>query len=173
MASSNWVQTSHCDSRSYTCGYCGRLVASRNGYVTQKSYNSPVNEFPVIYLCPNCHRPTFFEAEQHQVPSPVLGNDLNHLPEGVHELYNEIRKTIGAGCFTSTALSCRALLLYIAISTGAEPGQSFAAYVDYLLKGGFIPSVARDWVDHLRREGNRATHEIVLLDRAAAHQLFA
>lgn len=48
----------------------------------------------------------------------------------------------------------------IAVSKGAEEGKSFASYVDYLAKKGYAPPGSEEWVDHIRKKGNEATHEI-------------
>jgi hypothetical protein len=48
----------------------------------------------------------------------------------------------------------------IAVTQGAEEGGSFVGYVEYLASSGFVPPNGRGWVDHIRKKGNEATHEI-------------
>lgn len=50
----------------------------------------------------------------------------------------------------------------IAVSQGADEGLRFVEYVEYLANSGFVPPNGRGWVDHIRKKGNEATHEIAL-----------
>ena len=59
----------------------------------------------------------------------------------------------------------------IAVNEGADPGLSFFKYVDYLATQGYVPPNGRGWVDHIRRKGNEATHEIALMSRDDAEEL--
>ncbi len=59
----------------------------------------------------------------------------------------------------------------IAVEQGATAGGSFVSYVEYLASGGFIPPNGRQWVDHIRKKGNEATHEIALMSRGDAEEL--
>ena len=61
----------------------------------------------------------------------------------------------------------------IAVTQGAEAGLRFIEYVDFLGENGFIPPNGRGWVDHIRRKGNEATHEIALMSKADAEELIA
>jgi hypothetical protein len=59
----------------------------------------------------------------------------------------------------------------IAVGQGASPGLPFIDYVDYLAANGFVPPNGRPWVDHIRRTGNEATHEIALMTQVQAEEL--
>ena len=61
----------------------------------------------------------------------------------------------------------------IAVQQGAKEGLKFIEYVDHLAATGFIPPNGRGWVDHIRRKGNEATHEIALMSQADAEELIA
>ena len=61
----------------------------------------------------------------------------------------------------------------VAVSQGADEGLSFVQYVDYLAKAGYIPPNGKGWVDHIRKKGNEATHEIALMAQADAEELIA
>lgn len=61
----------------------------------------------------------------------------------------------------------------IAVSQGAKAGDSFISYVEYLANNGYVPPNGRGWVDHIRKKGNEATHEIVLMTREDAHDLIS
>jgi len=59
----------------------------------------------------------------------------------------------------------------IAVMQGDQPGKSFLAYVEYLASSGYVPPNGKGWVDHIRKKGNEATHEIALMTRADAEEL--
>ncbi len=61
----------------------------------------------------------------------------------------------------------------IAVQQGAKEGLKFIEYVEYLAANGFIPPNGRGWVDHIRKKGNEATHEISLMGLADAEELVA
>ncbi|MBA3291967.1 MAG: DUF4145 domain-containing protein [Actinobacteria bacterium] len=51
----------------------------------------------------------------------------------------------------------------VAVDQKAQPGKAFIAYVDYLSDAGYIPPNGKHWVDHIRKRGNEATHEIAVM----------
>ena len=66
---------------------------------------------------------------------------------------------------------CRKMLMNIAVTEGADEGLKFIEYIDYLSNLGFIPPKGRHWVDHIRKKGNEATHEIALMQEQDAKDL--
>jgi hypothetical protein len=146
---------------SYICGYCGSDVGPANRYkcVSTNSNKSHVNTGN-IYLCPRCNKPTFIGENGEQAPGPIIGGKIDHLPNDIEQLYDEARKCVSIGAYTSSILACRKLLMNISVSKGAEAGKAFAFYVTFLEESHFIPPGSRDWVDHIRKKGNEATHEI-------------
>ena len=50
-------------------------------------------------------------------------------------------------------------------------GQSFAEYVEFMRKNNHISVDNEEWVDHIRKKGNEANHEIVIVDREDAEEL--
>lgn len=160
----NWRPSTDLRPRNFTCGYCGTLVGSRVGATTEAN-----NTF-LIYSCPHCSRPTFFEAER-QFPGPAYGAEVRHLPEDVGRLFREIRDGMAAGVHTAVVLACRKLLMHVAVANGAPPNLSFMEYVQSLSDKGFVPPNGKQWVDHIRRKGNEANHEIRLMDREEAARL--
>ena len=44
-------------------------------------------------------------------------------------------------------------------------------YVDFLANSGYVPPNGRGWVDHIRKKGNEATHEIAVMSGADAKEL--
>jgi hypothetical protein len=104
----------------------------------------------------------------------LFGNSVQDTPEQtVQQLYEEARKTTGAGAYTAAVLCCRKLLMHIAVSKGAKAGDSFASYVQFLGDNNYIPPDAKDWVDHIRKKGNEANHEIAIMSREDAEELLA
>ncbi|HDP99722.1 MAG TPA: DUF4145 domain-containing protein [bacterium] len=75
--------------------------------------------------------------------------------------------------FTSVVLSCRKLLMHIAVSKGANPGENFVSYVQYLSDNHYIPPDAKDWVDHIREKGNEANHEVNIMNKDDAELLLS
>ena len=79
-------------------------------------------------------------------------------------MYNEARDCTGAGAYTACVLSCRKLLMHIAVEQGAETNKNFVYYIDYLESNNFLPPNGKTWVDHIRQKGNEANHEIKMMD---------
>lgn len=151
-------------SRSFTCGHCSHLIASNTGFQDQ------VIPRRVIHICPHCGKPTFFDGAI-QVPGVAPGGDVEALPEGVAALYKEARNCVAANASTAAVLVARKLLAHIAVEQGAAENLKFIEYVDHLAAKGFVPPNGRVWVDHIRKKGNEATHEIVIMTAPDATEL--
>jgi hypothetical protein len=63
------------------------------------------------------------------------------------------------------------MLMHIAVEKSAKEGLSFLEYVNFLSDKGYVPPDGRHWVDHIRKKGNEATHEIVLMNATDAREL--
>ena len=162
MPNIHWNEAKTQTSHTYTCGYCGHPLASEKGF---SGYNpeSP-SSVAHFYLCHYCTRPTFIDLGSQQTPGVVFGNPVADIPDqSVVALYEEARKATGAGCNTAAVLCCRKLLMHIAVSKGAKPGDTFVSYVKYLADNHYVPPDASDWVDHIRKKGNEANHEITVM----------
>jgi Domain of unknown function (DUF4145) len=168
-----WSNIQGLQSRSYTCGYCGNPLASERGWFAHVGGPSGrIGAF--IYVCHQCWQPTFFDPTNGQTPNVVFGNPVKDISEKmVEELYNEARKTTGIGAYTAAVLCCRKLLMHIAVSKGAQPGENFINYVQFLADKNFIPPGAKDWVDHIRKKGNEANHEISIMAKDDAEELLS
>jgi hypothetical protein len=59
----------------------------------------------------------------------------------------------------------------LAVAQGAREGLKFVEYVNYLSERGYIPPHGKDWVDHIRKKGNEATHEIALMNENDARNI--
>jgi len=171
----------------FTCGYCGTFTISEKGlttYVSIDDFNKHpfADEFDLelysssktgVYFCSYCHKPTYLEILKKylQVPAPLKGREIDNLPESVNSLYNEARKCIQAGAYTAAVMCFRTLLMYVAVDKGAPEGKSFKNYIDYLDKENYIPREGKEWVDELRKKGNIANHQIVIMEEQEAEEL--
>lgn len=152
---------------SYNCGHCGKIAGpSRYYYLKDGGFKA------YIYICPSCNRPTFIcQGLDEYIPGPTHGNDIEHLPEIVATLYTEARNCIKVNAYTSAVLACRKLLMNVAVTKEAPAGKSFAFYVTFLEENHFVPPDSREWVDHIRKKGNEATHEIPSIGKEDAVEL--
>ena len=98
---------------------------------------------------------------------------MSNTPSDVAELYEESRRNISINAFTSSVMLSRKILMHIAVAQGAQPGQSFAQYVEYLAGNGYVPPNGKAWVDHIRKKGNEANHEIIVAAQADAMDLLS
>ena len=161
----SWANAGGISSKQFTCGHCGNVVATHIGFYSNK------NEF--VYICPHCDKPTHYDSAGKQYPDVAPGGDVAHLPADLAELYKEARNCVAASAYTGAVLLCRKLLMNIGVKQGAEQGKSFIFYVDYLADKGYIPPNGRGWVDHIRKKGNEAAHEIKLMQRDDCDDLIA
>jgi len=159
-----WQNALNIGSKEFICGWCNNKVASAAGFFNNANER--------IYICPHCDKPSVF-TQQAQTPGSPFGGLVDHLPADVSGLFNEAKKCTTAACYTAAVLICRKLLMSIAVSQGAKPGNSFISYVEYLADNGYVPPNGKGWVDHIRKKGNEATHEIVLMTRDDAHDLIS
>jgi len=159
-----WQNTDSIGAEGYTCGWCGHLVSSNRGYKSSSSRK--------IFICPHCDKPTFFEY-QSLYPGSAPGAAVSHLPPSLDFLYGEARRSTAASCYTAAVLCCRKLLMNIAVDKGAKQGDKFVAYVQHLSDSGYVPPDGKGWVDHIRRKGNEANHEIAQMGQADAEELVA
>jgi Domain of unknown function (DUF4145) len=163
-----WDGPNSLSSRYYTCGYCGASIASEKGWNGEYIGLKPKAS---IYICHGCFCPTFFDIDETQTPGPLFGNRVEDIPEQVRDLYDEARRTTATGSYTAAVLCCRKLLMHIAVSRGAKPGDTFISYVEYLANHNYVPPDAKDWVDHIRKKGNEANHEIAIMGKDDAVDL--
>ena len=157
----HWTNEVTMTSREYKCGYCGNPLVSEKGYPGQIEGNS----LAFIYVCHYCGSPTFFDdQESTQTPGIPFGNKVKNITdEGIIKLYDEARNCCKTNSYTAAVLSCRKLLMNIAVSKDAPKGQKFVYYVKYLVKEGYVPTGGEKWVDQIRKIGNDANHEIALM----------
>ena len=178
-----WDNTSQVGPEKYVCGYCGKNVASDKGYtandrdqlVSSERVLSGVVLWKIV-ICPLCQGPTFVlrrTAGERPVyePAPPLGNRVDHVPDDIEKLYDEARRCGTVSAYTAAVMACRKLLMHIAVDKEAPEGKKFIEYVEYLSDNHYVPPNGKDWVDHIRKKGNEANHEINIMDRGDALDL--
>jgi len=163
-----WVALQDLPNKAFVCGYCTISVSSIRG---NKLANTGSAQIGAVYIRPNCGGPVFFDAKRVQYPSPALGASVQHVPEPLNALYDEARRCTAQNCFTAAVLVCRKILMHIAVEESAEEGLNFLQYVNYLSDNGYLPPNGKHWVDHIRKKGNEANHEIVLMSATDARLL--
>lgn len=164
-----WQSISGPGVRKYMCHYCDHTVAADKGWYAKTSVG---NIHAFLFACPNCQRPTFFEPDGTQIPSPRVGRSVKGVTDAaIEKLYNEARDCAMVGAHTAAVLLCRKLLMNVAVQHGAVAGRSFVEYVDHLAANGYVPPNGKAWVDQIRKKGNEATHEIPLISQADAQQI--
>jgi hypothetical protein len=162
----SWRSAGELKPLSFTCGHCGERTGVRIGYKQD-------NGKGMVYLCGGCNRPNYFEGPDGQVPEPTLGNEVKHLPSSVEPLYEEARHCTQVEAYTSCVLSCRKILMHVAVEKGADENKSFLYYVEYLSDNNYLPPDGKTWVDHIRTKGNEANHEIVMMSKDDAFELLS
>lgn len=166
-----WYQRTRLPPLSYQCGFCNNMVSSSSGYKAGTGQDGAGGQVAAIYLCPHCGGPTFVDVAGRHVPDVPFGSLVKHTPENVTELYEEARRCTSAGAYTATVMLCRKMLMHLAVEKKAEVGKSFEYYVNYLADEGYVPPNGKYWVDHIRKKGNVANHEIVTMSRSDAADL--
>ena len=161
-----WSGLGGIGSRQFRCGHCGYSVANDKGYHHENMQRR-------IYICPNCDKPTYFDERACAFPNVAPGNEVQHLPPELEQLYREARNCCSVSAFTASVLASRKMLMNIAVQQGAKEGLKFIEYVEYLATTGFIPPNGKGWVDHIRKKGNEATHEISLMTQPDAEELIS
>jgi len=167
----NWYNGQQIENRSYICGYCGDRVSSNRGYRLGKHQDGSGEQVGGVYICPYCQGPTFFQIDGNRLPLPAIGNTVKSVPEALNKIYEEARKCTSQACFTGSVLLCRKMLMNIAVEKGEKKGKKFIEYVNYLSGKGYIPPDGKHWVDHIRKKGNEATHEIAIMEEQDAKEL--
>jgi hypothetical protein len=121
--------------------------------------------------CPNCANGSVVDPEDRVHPSVRIGPDVIGLPPDVSAAYDEARDTMSVNAFTACELVCRKILMHIAVEKGANEGESFVSYINYLEAQGYVTPPMKGWVDQIRTIGNSATHELSAPQRARAESV--
>lgn len=141
----------------YLCGHCGAKAAglviaeykSLNPFFTDTKWLS----------CPSCGKGSVLNNAV-QSPGAKFGTNLQGLPPEVASAYEEARRCVQCEAYTASELICRKILMHAAVDKGANEGESFVEYLDFLQREGYTTPPMRPWIDLIRRHGNMATHRL-------------
>lgn len=148
----------------YTCAHCGNSV----GGAVVATHKDP-HGYTVRWLqCPTCAEPSAMDSRGTIHPGARYGPAIAGLPADVERAYAEVRACMSVEAFGSAELMCRSILMHVAVDKGAEEGNSFSDYIDYLMTQGYVTPPMKGWVDLIRQHGNRASHDIAPVDRKRA-----
>ncbi|KAA3608801.1 MAG: DUF4145 domain-containing protein [Calditrichaeota bacterium] len=168
-----WQGTTQQSNVRFKCGYCGTDTSPSYGWNTDDVHSFKGH----VLICTSCNRPSFIEMHEHKItettPASVMGNEVNGLPEDIEALYNEARQCTSIGSYTAAVLTCRKILMHVAVEKGADEGNNFLFYVNYLSDNNYIPPDGKEWVDHIREKSNEANHEITIMDIDEADDLIS
>lgn len=177
MAGWEWRTKSQVGATEYTCGYCGKLVASEYG---MEALPAGISKSGGVYpesparavICPNCEKVTFWEKSVGFTPRPPYGAPLLGLPADVSAVYSELRRAMQVGAYSAAALLCRKIIMHVSVSKGFPAGQTFKQYIEGLEDQHYL-GVGNKWLfDRIRTAGNEAAHEIVPVSQEQADKVF-
>lgn len=160
--------TSYFSRLDYKCGHCDRLVSGRvvNIYLRQK--NKPEDPKLIFIICPSCVKGSVWN-EGIIIPGTKPGNKLEGLPGEIEAAYQEARNCYSINAYIGCELLCRKILMHVGVDKGAEEGQSFVSYINYLESKGYITPTIKEWADMIRTIGNQSTHELTPPDKERAN----
>jgi hypothetical protein len=118
--------------------------------------------------CPVCGEGSVRVTSGRIIPELPAGPALSGLPSDVAEAYEEARQCMAVGGYVATELVCRKILMHVAVEKDAAEGMSFAEYITYLEKAGYVTPPMTKWVGLIRSRGNEATHELTPVSRERA-----
>lgn len=148
----------------YTCGHCGTQVS---GAVL--AYAKDNRGYVGRWLqCSTCGDGSFSNIEEKLFPGASFGPSIEGLPADVQEAYCEARDCLSVNSTTAAELICRKILMHVAVDKGAAEGQTFASYIDYLQKQGYVTPPMRGWVVLIKDHGNESTHKLPKPERKRA-----
>ena len=144
------------------CPYCNLHVGCRIQHVIEFEYlTCERNKAFYVLECPLCGRPIIYRiygSKTHPSGKPL--KTIDHLPEKIAAVYDEINVAIGAGCSTAAVILARTAINHVAVDKGADENKKFQYYVEYLVNNHFVPPNAHGWVDKIRLMANESVHDL-------------
>jgi len=191
LLNDGWEGLTSLDVFSFKCGFCGNRVASQIGAHNRHHLIDGGGDIGrkvlrgAIRACTFCGKPTYFgqwfrwqtsgweeiDEDREQIPGVVPGQPIEHMPDEVTQLYDEARQCFSLNAYTPAVLAFRKLLMHVAVDKGANQGQNFLEYVNYLDSKKYLGADGKLWVDLIRKKGNELNHEIVLMSEEDANNL--
>lgn len=171
IRSYGWGGVSRQPRRSFRCGNCSDRVASEVGYRLGQHHDGSGTHVASVYVCPSCNHLTAFFPSGLQIPGEPFCAEVAHVPKDISDLYAEARRCTTDNLHTAAVLICRKILMNLAVSLKAKEGLRFIEYVEYLSGLGYVPPNGKHWVDHIRKKGNEAAHEIKIMNASDSKEL--
>jgi len=157
----SWQGASLVPPKTWVCGFCGNNVTSVAGLATDDGEEG-------VRICPGCAAATYFDRRGDVHPKAAPGDRIDHLPNVVHDLHDEARRTIQARAYTATVMLCRAMISQVAVHLGADAGESFQGHVTWLHNDHHIPPAATGWVRYILEVSNESDHAVRIKDESEA-----
>lgn len=82
------------------------------------------------------------------------------------EAWEEVRSVLSVSAWTAAVMLCRKIILHVAVAhglpekDGSNRSPNFDKAVTHLLSVGLITPPMKPWVDHIRKVGNEANHDL-------------
>jgi len=147
----------------YVCGHCSTKISG--AVVCTEFEDKP----PVKWLlCPNCNNGSVLARDGNIYPGVMFGPNIEGLPEDIKSAYNEARKCMSVNAFAAAELICRKTLMHVAVEKGAQEGDSFSSYIDFLADKGFVTPPMKGWVTLIKEHGNNSTHKLEKVEKERA-----
>jgi len=127
------------------------------------------NEIGSLFgICSHCGLPVIFGGKRDNrfmYPRPQKFNAIEHLPEDVGKIYNEMRSCFGANNYSALAMLARTLLKHIATEQGHvfTTKSDFVESVDFLKKE-FFPKVNSNFINQVKKYATEVVHDLTILE---------
>jgi hypothetical protein len=148
----------------YWCAHCGNNVS---GAVIACVGTNQGRQIRWLQ-CSLCHDASVQTDSGSIYPGAKYGPQLEGLPEPVLATYEEARSCLSVNADTAAEMTCRKILMHVAVDKGADEGQSFASYIDFLQSSGYVTPPMKEWVTLIKDHGNEANHRLPAADRQRA-----
>lgn len=82
------------------------------------------------------------------------------------DAWEEVRSVLSVSAWTAAVMLCRKIILHVAVAhglpekDGSNRAPNFDKAVSHLLSVGLITPPMKPWVDHIRKVGNEANHDL-------------
>lgn len=130
-----------------------------------------VNDDVRWLLCPDCGSGIVqiaVEGEMVTFPAAADIRPIEGLSSSVSGAWDQAKTCFANGAYMASDMVCRTILMHVAVDKGEKKGLTFVRYVDYLTSAGYTTPSMRGWVDQIRKNGNKAVHELNLTTRERA-----
>ncbi|WP_041177111.1 DUF4145 domain-containing protein [Brachyspira intermedia] len=160
-----WHSTYKIVSKGFVCWNCENNVASERGISSDNGHSS-------VLICPYCNAPNIILPNGYNLVKPLYGRDIKKLPAGIKNIYDEARKSMQVEAYTGAVMLLRKILMNISVDNGAENGETFKYYINFLYNENLIHKKQKSLIDKIRIVGNEANHQIESITKETAENVF-